>query len=205
MISLRVGQLAQGTDQPESLLRKGQLSSFEKGSVESSWLNRNTRSCTGQPLPHETLTRSGRAARWTNTPARIFKVVGSGPTPTPGRSPIDQFPLGAFGPRYCNLKSGDLPQVATVHDVRTHRPFTVLPVGLYFIVSFPTRHPTLSSMGQTRSGVGRSAPGRAEGDRSSHRRRKNNTQPCSYIVDRTRRFNPVPGLILKQAVAKSRT
>ena len=43
-------------------------------------LNRHTRyRPRDQPLPHETLPRSGRATRWTNTPVRIFKD----PAPTP--------------------------------------------------------------------------------------------------------------------------
>ena len=58
-------------------LRKGQLNRP----------NRHTRSQltsdkvpgTDQPLPHETLPRSGRVTRWTNTPVRIFKD----PAPTP--------------------------------------------------------------------------------------------------------------------------
>ena len=40
---------------------------LEKGSVDA------TRQGTDQPLPHETLPRSGRATRWTNTPVKIFK------------------------------------------------------------------------------------------------------------------------------------
>jgi hypothetical protein len=48
-------------------------------------LNRHTRyRATDQPLPHETPPRSGRAARWTNTPARIFKDPA--PTPTTSQS-----------------------------------------------------------------------------------------------------------------------
>ena len=65
-------------------LRKGQLNrhTLEKGSVEST---HKVQYCTvstslqPQPLPHETLPRSGRVARWTNTPARIFKYRVSRP------------------------------------------------------------------------------------------------------------------------------
>ena len=41
-------------------------------SLRKGQLNRHTGG-TDQPLPHETLTRSGRVTRWTNTPVRIFK------------------------------------------------------------------------------------------------------------------------------------
>ena len=36
---------------------------------------------TDQPLPHETLPRSGRVTRWTNTPVRIFKDPAPRPPP----------------------------------------------------------------------------------------------------------------------------
>ena len=54
-------------------LRKGQL-------------NRHTTHtrCTDQPLPHETVPRSGRVARWTNTPSKIFKD----PPPVPAKNII---------------------------------------------------------------------------------------------------------------------
>ena len=44
----------------KALLRNGQL-------------NRHTRYRPATTVPHETLPRSGRATRWTNTPVRIFK------------------------------------------------------------------------------------------------------------------------------------
>ena len=50
---------------------------FAKGSVEST--HKQGTQGTDQPLPHETLPRSGRVTRWTNTPVRIFKD----PAPTP--------------------------------------------------------------------------------------------------------------------------
>ena len=57
-----------------ALLREGW--SLRKGQ-----LNRHTR----YRLPHETLPRSGRVTRWTNTPVRIFKDPA--PTPIPAKQP----------------------------------------------------------------------------------------------------------------------
>ena len=59
---------------------------------------------TDQPLPHETLPRSGRATRWTNTPVRIFK--DQPPTPTSRSVPPTptlrhrQRCAGRFGPTF---------------------------------------------------------------------------------------------------------
>ena len=61
-------------------LRKGQLNRHTRyrpatENLRKGQLNRHTRYGTDQPLPHETLPRSGRATRWTNTPVRIFPIT----------------------------------------------------------------------------------------------------------------------------------
>ena len=102
---------------------------FEKGSVEST----HKVTTSHYLLPHETLPRSGRATRWTNTPVKIFKDPA--PHPPIHRRHETDVPLHPL--RVHETKSPILPICYVGEELRTRRNHlsdVSLRLGIYWCV-----------------------------------------------------------------------